>query len=722
MKKFTIPIISVCLLLASISFAVVPQKWELKNSDEFLKGKFEGVSVSYDGILSLAPQETRIEGPAEEFYLSILQDGRGDIFLGTGHSGKIYRIGRDGGAELYFSVEEMDIYCLVLDGSGNLYAGTSPNGKVYKITDKNKGEPFFNPQEKYIWDLEFTRKGTLLAAVGESGGIYEISPAGEGTKILQSKENHILCLEGTSGGDFIAGSGGRGRLYRILEGGRATILFESPFEEIKSIDFDARGNIYAASGGKISKPATDSLESVKLSSESSVEVTVTAAGDTKVQKAAPSRGAKHPSALYRITPEGIAEKMWESDEDLIYTLAWDEKEKKLLFGTGDEGRLFAVESPRKTSLIHQKESQQVYQIIPNSAGSGYYVLTNNPAGLNLLSSDQRESGEYFSRVYDTRTISSWGKIRWEAVVPSGGVIQFQTRSGNASEPNSTWSDWSPPYQKNQEEQILSPKARYIQFRVHLKIQTGNVSPRLQKVLLYYQQTNLAPEINKIDVLPPNVVFMKPPQQNEIIWGLEEDFSNNDQDKSKDSSIVLAKKTERKGYRTLLWSIEDGNEDGLLTTISIKNTEESKWRRLGENWKEKIFAFDTLSFPDGEYQIRLEISDSPSNPPGTELKSEEISRSFVIDNSLPEIKNVRVSRERTSLKASFSVEDSYSHIKQVQYLILPDVWHSVFPADGICDSRSETFDLNINLPSGADNMIVVKVWDSQDNVGVFRQEF
>jgi glucose/arabinose dehydrogenase len=130
--------------------AVVPQKWELRTKEDFLKGKLGGVSVANDGALALAPKEEKIEAPMEEFYLSVLLATDGTTYLGTGHGGKIYRIGKDGKAELYFQAPEMDVTCIVQDKRGALYAATSPNGKIYKITDKLKGEAFFDPAEKYI--------------------------------------------------------------------------------------------------------------------------------------------------------------------------------------------------------------------------------------------------------------------------------------------------------------------------------------------------------------------------------------------------------------------------------------------------------------------------------------------------------------------------------------------------------------------------------------------
>jgi len=223
MRKHTLPAVLGLLVLASVLSAVVPQKWELRTRDDYLRGKFDGVSVSYDGTLALAPKEEKIAAPQEEFYLSVLATPEGVTFLGTGHGGKVYRIDKDGKAELWFQAAEMDVTTLARDRKGTLYAATSPNGKVYKISDKGKGEEFFNPAEKYIWDLLFLDSGELWAAVGESGGIYRISPLGEGRMFFKAAENHILCLERTARGDVVAGSGGNGLLYRITAEGRTVL-------------------------------------------------------------------------------------------------------------------------------------------------------------------------------------------------------------------------------------------------------------------------------------------------------------------------------------------------------------------------------------------------------------------------------------------------------------------------------------------------------------------
>ncbi len=719
MKKTSL-IIFLGIVFAVMSLeAVTPRKWELRSKDDYLKGKLDGVSVSYEGTLFLAPNEEMVEGPSEDFYLSFAQAEDGTSFLGTGHGGKIYRIGKDGKPELYFQATEMDVTCLAIDHRGTLYAGTSPNGKIYKISGKDKQEKFFDPGEKYIWDLVLADDGSLIAAVGESGGIYKISPNGEGQQILKAEENHILCLKKGDKGDLIAGSGGVGVVYRISAGGRTTVLFESPFEEIKSIVIDGDGEIYAAAGGSPSRAKKDDAAEPLVLGRISTELTVTADATAPSLRLPVASGQKEPSALYRIRPDGMAQKVWESSDELIYTLLWKEAEKKLVFGTGNKGRVYAIDNEEKTSLLLQSSSEQVYALIPSD--SKVYALANNPSRLAVIFSEQRSSGEYVSDVLDGITISSWGRMEFDATLPAGTTLQVQTRSGNSFEPNSLWSDWSPPIQKT-DEQILSPKARYLQFKVLFRTQTGNVSPSLQRIGLFFLQTNVAPQIRKLGILPPNEVYIKPPDQEEIIWGLEDISPAKEEKKREEKSFYTPKKAERIGYQTVTWDADDENEDDLTYSLYIKKEGETFWRPLKDGLTDSLFAFDTLTFPDGSYFVRLEASDLPSNPAGLELKAEKTSQPLVIDHSLPVITGFSAVKEKSGLAVTFQAEDSFSSIEKVEYVVRPGLWRVVFPVDGICDSKQESFKFSVPLPPNVDNLISVRVTDRHHNIGVFRQSF
>jgi sugar lactone lactonase YvrE len=731
----TVPLgIGGALALAVVAAAVTPQKISVRTYDDFLRGKFDGVSVSADGVLTLSLREDRIEGPAEDFYLSFLMTPEGVAYLGTGHEGKVYRLGKDGKAELLFQAAEMDVTCLALDRKGALFAGTSPNGKIYKITAPGKGEEFFNPAERYIWELLFLENGNLLAAVGESGGIYEVSPQGEGRSLYKASENHILCLRLDRNGDIVAGSGGNGLVYRIAKsGGKGAVIFESPFEEVRSLAFDLDGYIYAAAGGTPTRPR-DSLAvappagreaevSISISNVSLVPVTAgqvqAAPLSPQPKPAAAAAPGREPGAIFKLRPDGTAQRLWFSAEEMVYSLFWSESEKRLYFGTGPKGRLYALEREDKASLVVQKNSEQLLACVP--VGTRIYLVGNNPAQLALLLPEQRLSGEYASPVWDARLAAAWGKIAWEATLPPGAALQFQTRTGNSAEPGPSWSDWSPPYQKMDGEQILSPKARFLQFRVLFKSPSGKSSPSLLRVAFHYLQTNVPPSVTRLELLGPNEVLLKPPDVEEAILGLERRLAD-PQAKKDELKFIAAKKVERKGYQSLQWDAEDENGDLLIYAISIKSDTEKEWRLLDDRWAETTYAFNTVQFPDGIYTLKVAASDGLSNPPGQEKTAERESGPLVIDNTAPALRNVQVAKLGPELAVSFQAEDSFSAIREARVLLRPGDWRIVFPEDGICDSKTERFAFKVPLPTGADNLLTITVRDAVGNVAVIRQIF
>ena len=125
-------------------------------------------------------------------------------------------------------------------------------------------------------------------------------------------------------------------------------------------------------------------------------ITVTPQGSAPSQL--PSIGNKQPSTLFKVSATGAAKRLWNSNEDIIYSLFWDERAQRMIFGTGNRGRIFAVDQNEKVSLLLQKESEQVYAL--RAYEGRVYALSNNPPALSVMFPDQRYKGEYLSQVFD----------------------------------------------------------------------------------------------------------------------------------------------------------------------------------------------------------------------------------------------------------------------------------------------------------------------------------
>lgn len=730
MKRSSIPgrfwplAAGLCLVTA---WASVPQRWTLRTYDDWLRGKASGVSLSSDGVLTLAPREEAIDGPAEEFYLSYLASPDGSQYVGTGHGGRIFRRGKDGRSELYFQTAEMDVTALALDAKGVLFAATSPQGKIYRIPEKGKGAEFFNPAEKYIWDLEFEGNGSLLAAVGEAGGIYEILPDGQGRMVFKAAENHILCLRRDRNGDLLAGSGGPGVIYRIARGGRGQAVYETPFEEVRALAVDAQGVILAGAGGTVRARKEEPLTAVPSGGQPEVSVSVSvsaavvaplAGESSSAARAAAGGGVKEPGAVFRIGPDGSVRKVWGSADEMVYALHWNETDRRLFIGTGPKGRLYALDREEKLSLVLQKDSEQIFALAP--VETKLHVVADNPPAILALSPEPRAEGEFLGPVMDARLLSSWGRVQWESTVPAGAAVQILTRSGATAEPGSSWSDWSPPYAKAEGEPVLSPRGRYLQVKALLKTGSGRGTPSLARLTLAYLQANVAPVIGRLELLPPNEVYLKPIDQDEIIWGLERRAPDAPTGRRDEMKFAMAKRVERRGYQTAVWEADDENADALSYAVWIRADGEAAWRLLEDRWTETLYTFATTQLADGVYTLKLVASDQPSNPAGAAAAVERTSPAFLVDNAAPVVRNLQTQAGTDGLTITFTVEDAFSAIRDVRYLARPDDWRVVFPEDGICDSLSESFRLKIPPAQGSGGLLTILVRDAAGNAASFKK--
>ena len=196
MNHRSLPAYAIFLLLsATLLEATQPVRWTTSEQSEFLQGEFTGVSVTSDGKLIMAPALEPLLDTEEAFIYSAVVDQGGNLYVGTGNNGKIFRINPRGQGSEWARVEDAAVYALAVDSLGRVYAGAGPGGKVYRINDRGEAEVFFDPDEKYIWTLAIDRQNNLFVGTGPKGTIYKVNPQGQGDVFYDSKETHITALE-----------------------------------------------------------------------------------------------------------------------------------------------------------------------------------------------------------------------------------------------------------------------------------------------------------------------------------------------------------------------------------------------------------------------------------------------------------------------------------------------------------------------------------------------
>jgi len=719
------------LMLCVVLVAATPTFWTVSTQSDFLKGDVEDLSIDSDGRMFPGPSASLVAETAAPFLWTVVAGSDGTLWAGSGNEGQVLKVSKDGKVSTFFDAPELEVHALAAAPGGGLYVGTSPDGKIYQVAADGTSKTFFDPEGKYIWALAVDKSGNVFAATGDKGVIYKITPDGKGERFYKTNAGNVVSLAFTKTGELIAGTESPGRVFRIDSAGKAFVLLESPFREIHAVRLADDGTIYAVAvngtqGGesRVTDPPTASEPSRAPVPSVSTEITAITVMEGPVgatpapQQTRSNRRGK--GAIYRIRPDGLWDAMWDSGEDAPYDLVI-EPSGSLLVGTGTEGKIFRVSGdPARATLLARASAKQVTALLREPSGR-IVGAASNPGKLFALSPAPARRGTYESDVRDAGTVASWGVIRWRASAAPGEVTVF-TRTGNTATPDETWSAWSKAYANPGGEQIVSPNARYLQWRAVLAA-NGTQPPVLTSVTTAYLPRNLRPEISSITVHPAGTVFQRPFSTGELeIAGFEDNTSDGRAQSQpaaagsgpSGSAPALGRRIYQKGLQTFVWKADDENDDRLQFDVMYRREGETSWKMLHRALTDPIFVWDTTSVPDGTYFIKVAASDAPSNSPGTALVGELESVSFDIDNTAPKIEVQPATRAGGRTTIAFVVRDEQSTVQRVEYSLDASRWRVVYPKDGIPDSRREEFEVSLD-ENETGRGVIIRATDAMNNV-------
>jgi len=736
-KSAAVPIF--VLLVSTSLVAAAPTFWTVSSQADFLKGDVEDLSIDSDGRMFLGPTAVQLAETAAPFLWTLIAGANGDLWAGTGNEGQVIRIDKDGKASTFFDSNELEVHALAPAPGGGVYVGTSPDGRIYHVAADGKSSVFFDPDDKYIWALAVGGDGSVYAATGEKGVIYKITADGKGTVFYKTNTTNVVALAIDTQGNLIAGTESPGRIFRIDRQGKAFVLLDSPFKEIHTLKMGPNGAIYAtafsgAPGGEdrpaeriTPTPDTTRPPVPSVSAEiTGITVVDTSPGLPTAPSAGGSRSSRSPKgAIYRILPDGLWDTVWEATDDWPFDLLV-EKDGGLLVGTGKEGKLFRITGePARATLLVRAEARQITALLRDSTGR-VLAATSNPGKVFALGSERAKRGTYDSDVRDAGTVARWGVIRWRAAA-AAGEIELYSRSGNTATPDETWSAWSKAYTVAQGEPIVSPNARYLQWRAVLKsTQSNGTGPVLTSVTAAYLPRNLRPVVSSITVHPPGAVFQRPFSTGELeIAGFEDNTSDGRPPMGQQSSAsstpltalaspALGRRIYQKGLQTFVWKADDDNDDRLQYDVFYRREGETAWKPLKRGLWDPIFVWDTTSVPDGTYYVKIAASDAPANSPETALVGELESVSFDIDNTAPHIEVLSAVKTDSKATIKFVVRDEQSAVQRVEYSLDASRWRVAFPIDGIADSKREEFEVTLDETDSARG-VIIRATDAMNNV-------
>lgn len=711
------------------------QKWKQDTFQDFERGIAEKITIRSDGKLFLAPRFRELLETPFSYLWDLVVDQQGNLFVSGGPDAAVLRIGADGKTTSFFNADRAEIHSLAVDSKNNIYAATSPHSKIYKITPSGEYSVFFEPKTNYVWDMAFDSKENLFLATGDKGLVYRVPPSGEGSVFFDTGETHVRAVILDKRNNVIVGTNPNGLIMRLSnfsqEKPKGFVFHQSPKKEITALRISSDGTIYAAGVGEKYSPTTSlSVPTISVTVNSSIPVSPVPAElnphDSTIPKqtvmptpptspAAPKVQLRGGSEVYQISSKGEPQVIWQSKTDFVYSIGLGHDQRPLI-GTGNRGRLIRLDSSNEFSLLPRTSSSQITAMESGSDGT-VFIATSGTGKVYAIGPQLETQGYFQSLPFDGKLFSQWGRIEWRGTTANASQIEISTRSGNSRDTTQNWSDWSSPVTSSEGEPSKSPSARFAQWKALFRAPTGINSPVLDSVSLFYLRKNVAPTITHIEMISPNYKFPNRPltqiHQRQTLPPLGQ--PNSQAVEVKSPQII----TPAKGYLGTRWLAKDENSDKLSFSVEIRGEHEVSWILLEDNVRSEFFSWDSSSFPDGWYQLRIKASDKLSNPVTRELTTFRLSKPFVIDNQSAKIGKLTGNLENEVISVQFHAVDTTTKIARAQYALDGGDWKSLQPVTALFDSKDLWFKFSIGPVKPGGHIVAVRVYDEYGNSVVER---
>ncbi len=677
--------------------------WDVDDRGDFEAGEAHGVRITDPGSVSLA---RAIETPkdaaktlADPLVWSLARDAKGNLYLGTGNEGRIYRWSRDGQLQLLADLDAAEIYALAVDKDGRLFAGASPSGIVYQIDEKGRTSIYHKTGATYIWAMAFDAEGRLVLSTGKPAQVLRLSGPDKAESLLASGETHLLSLLIGSKGSLYAGSVGEGLVYEIPPQGKPRVLWDSPESEIRGLAEGPDGALFIAG-----------TPEVKLAPR--VPGQPPTQGEPKLNKT---------SHVFRLSPDGDLALWWQSPNALIFAMVGDGA-GGVVVATDKEGSLYHVMRAGESEALVRAPGEMALCLVAADNGE-LWAGTGNPAQAVHVRNELADQGELISDVKDFGADSRFGRIQWESRGP--GDLTLATRSGNVAKPDPTWSDWSEG--RKSPGDVSSPAGRFLQWKAQFKRGGKDQAPILDQVSVAARQLNRAPQIVQFGLrgVPPQPAPQPGPGPSAPGGAAAPGPGV-----SAPGSRPTAPSGDSGGDNgpiAVAWQALDPNGDSLVAKLEFRGQGEERWLLLKDEISGSNYRWDTDSIPDGRYELRLTVSDAPANPSSEVKSATEVSDTILVDNTPPRVAaghELNVDKSGKGWAATVTLVDEASPLGDAQYSVDAGDWRPVVPEDGIFDEQEETLRFPVeakSLEPGA-HTLVVRFRDSEGNTGATKRSF
>jgi len=422
---------------------------------------------------------------ANEHIFAMAMDVSGRLIAGiSGRQGRLCRFEAGQMKTIYEPNDARYIFAIEVADDGDIFLGTGPEGKLYRLNSFG-AEPqlVYDSLDKNILSLAAGGDGFIYAGSDTRGLVYRIEPkSGTATVLYDSEQEEIAAL-------LFADDADDGCLYA---GGTSAGIVG--MQQRFAVQRPAAGRPEPVLGGRSSAGKGDGTRKLQIANtKKKTDKTPSAPAPPPVEPSAPGKV----SFVYRISKDGFVTKVF-SETVVLFSLT--EQEGRLLAGTGNDGRVFVIEPGLEEQAIvyDDQQASQITAVV--AAGDDVYLGTANPAKLIKLKKVFAAEGTYTSDLIDASQPARWGKLQIDADIPKGCSVRMASRSGNVGDVNDpTFSDWTQPVELTGPAGLGCPLGRFCQYKLVLQSDDGSSSPLIREVAVAHIVPNLAPRVEEVTV-------------------------------------------------------------------------------------------------------------------------------------------------------------------------------------------------------------------------------
>jgi hypothetical protein len=648
------------------ALAVGTRRFVLEKEADFKGGDLKGVAVDSRGTVRAGLNLGSIPILAASSIWSALPQRDGSVLLGTGNEGKLLKL-QGGVVTVLAETNALAVTSLASAWGGSVVAGTLPDGKVMKWDRGKLSDLVTLKGAQHVFSVAFDAKNNAVyAATGPEGRLFRITATGDAQVYFDAEEQHLMSVAVAPDGTVYTGASDKAKLYKLTGPGRASVLYDFARTEVRALAVDSKGVVYA------------------IANELKTGFTVPAR-PPKNQESAPAgptaaaAKAKGKGTLYRFTPDGKPERLYDSDDEHLTSLALGDDGRPYV-GTGVEGRVYTVDDAHRVALVADVDERQVGALV--LAGGSRFVAGSDPAVLHPVRGVGGAEAVWTSKVLDAGLRARFGRMSWESTAP----IDVSTRTGNTKEPDDTWSAWS--RDSAAPGLVASPAGRYFQVRARF---AKDPAAELSALEVAFVTDNLRATVDEVNVRP----------------------RREGGDELRTSGGPVSKKPDTK--LALTWKTDNPDKDELRYRLQYRLVGTTTWYDLtkrDEVLTKETYDWDTATLPEGRYRVRVVATDELANPPDLVTRDDAESGIVLVDNTAPRVEGLRLANRRVQGVAI----DGVGPIQRIEVALAgTDDWIPFFPTDGIFDEAREEFDFDVSsLATGGPALLAIRVYDDANN--------